>query len=291
MNKIVLGTAQFGQVYGVANSGRLLDQAQVHAILDRAIGSQIDFLDTAVAYGNSEQILGLIGVERFQVISKLPPIPEMGVEDVPAWVDDQVTGSLQRLGLDRLYGLLLHRPAQLLSPIGAELYRALQKQVVLGRVRDIGVSIYDPSELDVLIPRFSINIVQAPLNILDGRLNRSGWIDRLQESGIALHVRSAFLQGLLLMPADQRPQYFDRWSPLWGRWSSWLKDHELTPLQACLRYVLHAPGIERVVLGVDSEAQLSEILAVANEGPVPDGYQALQIHEPKLLNPSLWKIK
>lgn len=291
MNKIALGTAQFGQVYGVANSGRLLDQAQVHAILDRAIGSQIDFLDTAVAYGNSEQILGLIGVERFQVISKLPPIPEIGVEDVPAWVDDQVTGSLQRLGLDCLYGLLLHRPAQLLSPIGAELYRVLQKQVVLGRVRNVGVSIYDPSELDVLIPRFSINIVQAPLNILDGRLNRSGWIDRLQESGIALHVRSAFLQGLLLMPAGQRPQYFDRWSPLWGKWSSWLKDHELTPLQACLRYVLHAPGIERVVLGVDSEAQLSEILAVASEGPVPDGYQALQAHDPKLLNPSLWKIK
>ena len=291
MNKIALGTAQFGQVYGVANSGRLLDQAQVHAILDRAIGSQIDFLDTAVAYGNSEQILGLIGVERFQVLSKLPPIPEVGVEDVPAWVDDQVTGSLQRLGLDRLYGLLLHRPAQLLSPIGAELYRALQKQVVLGRVFNIGVSIYDPSELDALIPRFRINIVQAPLNILDGRFNRSGWIERLQESGIALHVRSAFLQGLLLMPAGQRPQYFDRWSPLWGKWSSWLKDHELTPLQACLRYVLHAPGIERVVLGVDSEAQLSEILAVASEGPVPDGYQALQTHDPKLLNPSLWKIK
>lgn len=288
MNKIRLGTAQFGQAYGIANSEGQPDRSQVRSILELAFKNQIDSLDTAIAYGDSERTLGSIGVGAFHVITKLPPVPETGVDDVSEWVDFQVSGSLSRLALGELDGLLLHRPGQLLSSAGPALYRALQAEVARGRVRRIGISVYDPAELDHLIPRFDLDIVQAPLNILDARLMRTGWMGRLQELGIALHVRSAFLQGLLLMQIRERPPYFDRWMALWDGWSSWLNAHELTPLQACLRYVLHMEGVEQVVLGVDSKAQLSEILTVAKEGPVPDGYQALQTQELELLNPSRW---
>lgn len=290
-NPIILGTAQFGQAYGIANLNGQPTLDCVRSILLRALGNGICALDTAIAYGNSEQILGKVGIQEFRIISKLPSIPESEAQDVSTWVDAQVMGSLARLNIDTLDGLLLHRPEQLLSPIGEQLYQALQEQIMLGRVRQIGVSIYDPTELDLLIPKFDLDIVQAPLNILDARLGHSGWLDRLRGLGIALHTRSVFLQGLLLMHADQRPPYFNRWASLWDTWSSWLNEHQLTPLQACLRYALYAEGVEQVVLGVDSESQLAEIVIAAEEGPLPDGYQALQTQDPELLNPSLWNLK
>lgn len=290
MNSLCIGTAQFGMSYGVANAHGKPTSDRIKSILKFAISNGIRSLDTAISYGDSEIRLGQTGVSDWAVVSKLPKVPA-GVNNVNAWVQDQVMGSLNRLGVDSLDGLLLHHPKQLLCGLGADLYSSMREQVALGHARRIGISIYDSTELDILISRFNFDIVQAPLNILDGRLIQSGWIARLQDSGVALHVRSAFLQGLLLMPASQRPPYFERWAPLWSKWSSWLAYHDLTPLQACLRYVLHAPGIEQVVLGVDSEDQLSEIITVANEGPIPDGYQSLQVCDPELLNPSLWKIK
>lgn len=290
-SKIVLGTAQFGLSYGVANAAGKPDLAAVGAILARARAGGIRLLDTAIAYGDSEQVLGTIGMSDFGIISKLPQIPEHDDMDVAAWVASQVSDSLARLNVAHLDGLLLHRPGQLLSSTGGRLYRALQEQVAQGRVRRIGVSIYEPYELDQLIPRFALDLVQAPLNLWDSRLEASGWRGRLQHMGIALHGRSVFLQGLLLMPDARRPAYFQRWASLWAAWRTWLAEHRLTPLQACLRYALHAEGVERVVLGVDSVEQLDEILSIVDEGPVPDGYQSLQTQDAALLNPSLWKIE
>jgi aryl-alcohol dehydrogenase-like predicted oxidoreductase len=291
-SKIALGTAQFGLSYGIANIHGKPDPATVKSLLRRGRAGGICSLDTAIAYGDSEQVLGAAGVQEFGVITKLPEIPDrISQAEVPEWVDAQVTGSLRRMGIERLDGLLLHRPGQLLSSIGAPLYGAMQRQVAEGRVRKIGISIYEPSELEQLMSRFSFDVVQAPFNILDFRLAGSGWVRRLQESGVALHVRSVFLQGLLLMPSSTRPAYFDRWQELWAAWDAWLHEHRLTPLQACLRYALHAEGVQQVVLGVESEAQLEEILSISNEGPLPDGYQGLRSQDADLLNPSFWNIK
>ncbi len=290
-SRIVLGTAQFGLRYGVANVAGQPGQEEVRRILDRARNGGIRTIDTAIAYGESEQILGRANIYDFEVISKLPQIPSMQDREISAWVDSQVQGSLERLGLDHLDGLLLHRPRQLLTESGPKLYRALREQVFKGSVRKIGISIYDPMDLDVLTPNFIFDIVQAPFNIFDIRLTESGWIDRLRQTGVALHVRSVFLQGVLLMPDARRPAYFERWAALWGAWRAWLDEHHLTPLQACLRYALHVEGVERVVLGVDGVEQLDEILAIADEGPIPDSYRALQTQDVALLNPSLWKFE
>jgi len=288
-SRIILGTAQFGLHYGVANVMGQPSQGDVRRILDRARSGGIKGIDTAISYGESERVLGVADVQGFEVISKLPQIPNTQEGGVSAWMNTQVQGSLARLRVDCLDGLLLHRPEQLLTAQGTLLYRALQEQVSNGRVRKIGVSIYDPSDLDRLIPRFDFDIVQAPFNILDARFVRSGWLTRLRKMGIALHIRSVFLQGLLLMPAERRPVYFERWEPIWAKWGAWLRKYHLTPLQACLRYALHVDGVERVILGVDSAEQLDEILAIADEGAVPDGYQSMQTQDVDLLNPTHWK--
>lgn len=284
--KIALGTVQFGLEYGVANQTGRVPLEEVENILQEASARGVDTLDTAIAYGDSETILGQAGVSGWNGVTKLPALPE-GCADVAAWVETQIKGSLSRLGVGQLHGVLLHRPEQLLGEYGRQLFEAMQHLKTQGITRKIGVSIYGPEELDRLMPDMRFDIVQAPLNILDRRLVESGWASRLMSQGTELHVRSVFLQGLLLLPPDKRPDKFERYVSLWYEWSRWLDEVQLTPLQACLGYVLGVKEVDKVIIGVDSVKQLKEILA-ASYASLPSLPNWPQPIDTDLINPACW---
>ena len=284
--KLALGTVQFGLNYGIANHVGQVSQAEAGRILTLAAAHGIDMLDTAIAYGDSEQALGQLGVADWQIVTKLPSLPD-DCKDVAAWVETQISGSLDRLGVERLHGVLLHRPDQLFGPQGAQLLSALKQLKEQGMARKIGVSIYAPDELERLFNAMDFDLVQAPLNILDRRLTDSGWAQRLKGLGAELHTRSVFLQGLLVMPASRRPAKFARWAALWSEWERWLAETGLTPLQACLNYALVIPEVDKLVIGVDSADHLHEILTAIDRPlhGLPEWPSAL---DPDLLNPARW---
>lgn len=285
MSRLALGTVQFGVDYGVANQSGCVSVDEAGRILAEARVGRIDLLDTAVAYGESEVRLGELGTEGFDIVSKVPAVPEQE-PSVDSWVDAQVRQSLARLRRSSLWGVLLHRPAQLLGPRGAELYAALTRLRDAGTVGRIGVSIYRASELDEL-SRFRFDVVQAPFSVFDTGLRDSGWLERLALGGVEVHVRSIFLQGLLLMPAAARPAKFARWRGLWSRWDAWLANRGESALDACVRHALAHPEIGRVVVGVDSVAQLGQIVAAAaNASAEPVPYFGAT--DPDLIDPSRW---
>jgi len=284
--KLALGTVQFGMDYGVANVSGRVTAHEASAILHRGQECGIDTLDTAIAYGSSEAVLGQLGVEGWKIISKLPAVPD-GCQDVAQWVHDQVQQSLERLGVKQLHGVLLHRPAQLLEHVGLTLYDALQHIKNQGITQKIGVSVYGPDELDALFDIYTLDLVQAPLNILDRALMESGWASRLHVAGVEVHARSVFLQGLLLLPPSERPRKFNRWGDVWRVWDGWLEQEGLTPVEACLRYFADLPQIDRVVVGVDTATQLNQIIEAADGRLVTlPGFQTLQ--DTRLINPASW---
>jgi aryl-alcohol dehydrogenase-like predicted oxidoreductase len=124
---------------------------------------------------------------------------------------------------------------------------------------------------------------------MDRRLIDTGWLARLRELGTEIHVRSIFLQGLLLMNPADRPRAFDRWSGLWDSYDNWLAEAGLTRLQACVRFALSFPEISKVVVGVDSLDQLKDIV-VASRGPAPRVGDAFRTDEAELLNPARWAM-
>jgi aryl-alcohol dehydrogenase-like predicted oxidoreductase len=142
--RLALETVQFGLPYGIANESGQVSRDEVDAIVAHAWDMGLNMLDTAIAYGESEQCLGAIGVERWQITSKLPPVPD-AIPDVAAWVREAVAGSLRRLRVAKLYGVLLHRSLQLLGPRGDVLYGALVDLKQEHKVDKIGVSIYGPT--------------------------------------------------------------------------------------------------------------------------------------------------
>ncbi|MDO8437351.1 MAG: aldo/keto reductase [Nitrosomonadaceae bacterium] len=286
MSRLILGTVQFGLPYGIANQDGQVTRSTAKAMLQLATANGIDTLDTAIAYGESETCLGEIGAQGFRLVTKLPAVPE-GCVDVSGWVQEQVATSLTRLGIRALYGLLLHCSKQLLGSNGKELYQALQGLKDSGQVKKIGVSIYAPKELDALIPQYRFDLVQAPFSLVDRRILLSGWLRRLKQEGTEIHTRSAFLQGLLLMPQTAIPLKFSPWSDLWERWHKWLSDHDASAIQACLAFPLAFPEIDRIVVGADSVSQLGQIISAAT-GDVPSDLPDLSCDADNLINPTLW---
>ena len=286
--RLALGTAQFGLRYGIANRSGRVERDAARAILACAAEAGIATLDTAVAYGDSEARLGELGVDGWQIVSKLPPLPS-DCADVGSYVWQQTRDAMRRMRITRLHGLLLHRPRDLLERNGHTLYEALCGLRARDTVAKIGVSIYDPRELEELTGRFHLDIVQAPFNVIDRRLATSGWLARLHAAGIEVHVRSLFLQGLLLMSEAARPRYFNRWQSLFNSWRGWLDRNELTPLRACVGFALSYAEIDRAIVGVDSLEQLRAVVAEA-AAPLMTVPGNLTSEDSALVNPSQWNL-
>ena len=287
--KLALGTAQFGSSYGIANAEGCVSTIEATKILQTARKYGIDTLDTAISYGDSESALGTAGVESWKIITKLPLIPKE-CPSISQWIRQQVLNSMLRLGVKKLYGLLLHRPDQLLGSIGLEIYNGLATLRDEGMVEKIGISIYTTSELDLIFDKYNLQIVQAPLNILDRGLINSGWGIRLKNAGVEVHARSIFLQGLLLMPPCNRPLIFNRWSQTWKEWDGWIESTGLSPLQACLSYVADHDCVEKIIVGIDSAEHLNQIVGLSLKS-IPHLPFFSELKDDKLVNPSKWDLK
>ena len=284
MNRIVLGGAQLGLPYGILNGGETLSREEVARILDTAVDHGIDSIDTAIAYGQSESIIGETSQNRFNIISKLPPLP-VDISDVSEWVHSQVQGSLSRLKCTSLDALLLHRPQDLTGAQGAELYAAIGSLMTKKMIHRFGVSIYSPDDLEGLIGTFDIHVVQAPLNVFDRRI--LGVTDQLSALNIEVHARSVFLQGVLIANPKNRPQRFEPWSEHFALFDEWVRFSGMSAMACCLGFALQQPGIAKLVIGTTSAESLDEIMnSIPNS--VLEVPTHLQSSVEELIDPRFW---
>jgi aryl-alcohol dehydrogenase-like predicted oxidoreductase len=288
MNKLALGTVQFGLDYGVSSTTGKVKPEEVGKILNYAHSAGISLLDVAPAYGNSEKVLGNANVDRFKVVTKTRHFDsfEINNKDVELLRKDFAC-SLLDLKQNSVYGVLVHNADDLLKPGSQKLFDQLQALKKAKKIKKIGVSVYDHNQLQSILDNFDIDLVQLPFNILDKRLINSGMLAKLYSKGIEVHARSVFLQGLLLMSEQNRPNKFNRWSVLWKIWHEWLNDNRITALKATTRYAVSMPEISRVLVGVDATDQLMEIVA-ASSGVLPKIPDELFTDDADLLNPSNW---
>ncbi len=284
---IVLGTAQFGMDYGVANHvGRPADEALAETLACFAANGGTT-LDTAVNYGDCEARLGHYGVSNFNVITKLPDLASYE-DDFYGATRQQLEASMTRLGLNNLYGVMLHRPKNLQLDKGDGIWRAVLDMQKEGLVQKFGYSLYNPDELDELFVSFRPSIVQLPFNVFDQRFATTGWLKRLSASGCEVHSRSAFLQGVLLQSANDRPTYFDNWHFEFDRFDRFVASAGATPMHIALSFVFSQNGIDGVVVGVDTAQQLEEILQFRQlkVKEMPD----LAVQDTNLILPQNWQL-
>ena len=284
-NRLAIGTAQFGIDYGVTNKSGRVPPLEVARIFERAGESGVSVLDTASAYGDAEKVLGDTGTGNFRIVTKLPPVPE-GVEIHSQWVTDQVSKSASRLRRQDVYALLVHNPGDLRGASGQELIKGLIDSKEAGHIQKVGVSIYNPEDLEWISDLLNLDIVQAPMSVFDRRMVHSGWLDRLSKSGVEIHVRSVYLQGTLLAGVENLPDLLRPWAGKFMEFETWAESEDLSLLEAALLYPLSFSDVDKVVLGVVSVEQLDQAVE-ASQKAQPE-FPDFATNDLQLINPVNW---
>ncbi len=289
ISKLAIGSANFGLEYGLANTSGKISETELKNILSTAEGAGVEMVDTAQAYGDSESRIGTLCSDyRFRLVTKISPELKNGF--VKNSLTSLVGKSCQRLNQSQLYAVMLHRPEVLLGDHGSILVNELLTLKEKGTVNKIGISIYSPEILEELSKKIKLDIVQAPFNIFDQQILLSGWSDKLKESGVEIHTRSVFLQGLLLMKRSILPKYFTKnWPDLFRSWYDFLSKNNANALVVALKFALMQTWIDKIVVGVDSGTQLKALVEIEKSSVSLD-FPRLGCDDVNLINPSNWNI-
>lgn len=273
--KLGLGTVQFGMAYGVAGHPQPSPE-QVRAVLARAKQAGIDLLDTAPSYHSEE----FLNCQEFNIVTKLPP------GTLGSGVSEAFSHSLKALNSTQVYGLLVHQSTDILGTEGDAVVAAMQRLKAEGLVQKIGVSVYHPQDANILSERYPLDLIQLPMNVLDQRFKPL--IPTLLNKHIELHVRSVFLQGLLLMALEKVPAYFNPIRGHLSRYHESVKAAGLTLVEAALGFATEFPDL-RWIVGVHTLAQLETLIAASEKGVSMD-YAPWALTEEAFLLPYLWRL-
>lgn len=291
LNKLGLGTVQWGLHYGLANQHGITAPETVTALLSEARRGGIEVLDTASLYGKSEAVLGLNSLEGFKVVTKTPSFATPHISDIEVnQLGETFQQSLDLLSCKKIYGLLIHHAENLLVPGGEKLLAAMLHLKEEGLVEKIGVSVYESVQVDAVLKKFTPDLIQLPLSVMDQRMLTSGHLERLKNKGVEIHVRSVFLQGLLLMPLSNIPAFFEPVRPLLTRWHSAAQEQGLTVNQAALVFVKNIPCVDTVLVGLDN---LTQFRSCFDDFAIDINFDGtgLACNDPTFINPSLWHLK
>jgi aryl-alcohol dehydrogenase-like predicted oxidoreductase len=271
-----IGTAQFGMNYGISNTSGQPAEREIQKIIKTAKDAGIKVIDTAAAYGSSEEVLGrLLPKNGFDVITKIGDLPTL-------------ERSFVRLKRDKVYAVLAHNADYLLSPDGAKLWEGLCIAKEAGRIVKIGVSVYNSSQIDRVLDQYSIDIIQVPINVLDQRLLKTNHLQLLKKNNIEIHARSIFLQGLLLLEPENLPPRFHSVQPLLKKMHSDCERMGIHAIELALHFIKKIAEIDVAVLGLTSQKELSGLIHAVGKSLIDADYAQYAIINEELLNPSRW---
>ncbi len=286
VSKLTIGTAHFGLDYGVKKSG-IANIKEIKKILNFAKKNKINTLDTSYAYKNAETKLGIIGVNDWKITSKIPPIPK-SIIDEKRWMYSIFLTSLKNLRVSKINTILLHDSGSILDRNkGDKIYKTLDELKQSKLIKNIGFSVYNPSELTELIKRYNFDVVQAPFNIFDRRILQSGLPGVLEKKKIKLHLRSIFLQGLLLNEQKNLSKKFSKYEKKLSIFHKWAKENKISYLKACIS-ITSKIKYHKLIVGIRNYLELKNIVSSCSETikQVPDFY--IKSND-SIINPRKWQ--
>ena len=296
LSRLMLGTAQFGMPYGVANRTGQPTYDEVLAMVAAAVEGGVNCFDTAAAYGTSEEVLGRVlhalGIaDRVVVVTKVCPLTGAELADrvlASHAIEQSVANSRRRLQLDCLPVVLFHREAD------ATHWGVLQSLQAKSWLRHAGVSCDNrPGLATTFVARGNMSALQLPANVLDRRHQRSGVFQQAAARGVALFVRSVFLQGLLLMAEQDIPPALGGVIPARRHLAAIASAAGMQLAELAVRFMLAQEGVTCVLAGVETVAQVRDNVAIVVRGPLPDDVlRAIDLGTPELsetlVTPALW---
>ena len=290
-SKVSIGTAQFGEKYGIMNQSGKTQISEVSRILDLARKNKINMIDTAASYGDSEIILGKLNISDFNVGTKLPSLKN-SINNLFSQIKHTISRSLDRLKISKLEYVLIHDENDLIRMKNERLIDALLNIKDLGLTKKIGISIYTPSILDNTNRLSDIDIFQSSLNIFDQRMLDNHWVKIFKKNDIEFNARSIFLQGLLLNNWKKIPKYFEPWKVNFNMWHDYANESGRSKLSSILGWINGIDSVNRFVIGVETYNQLNDILNAQKQSfdfQCDHNMNKFSLSDKRLINPSNWK--
>jgi aryl-alcohol dehydrogenase-like predicted oxidoreductase len=285
--KLVIGSAQIGMIYGLFNDKKI-SKKEFKKIEKLVTKSNINFIDTASKYGNSENIIGNSKLKNLNIITKIK-LPKNKNIYVKNWAPIEISKSLKKLKINKIYGVLIHDYRDLLGRYGKKYMLSLQELKRKNIIKKIGISVYESKEIKKIWKFWIPDIIQVPFNALDTRILDSGWIDILKKFKVKIFVRSIFLQGLLI----NENNYFKiskNHKIILNKFRNWCYKNNISLLQACLHFVKQFKKIDYLVVGFNNYNQLTEIINVFKKKQIiiPNNFSTNKIN---LIDPRRWSLK
>ncbi len=284
--KLMLGTVQFGLDYGLTNVSGQTSREEINKILNFSKSISLNFLDTSYGYGESEKALGESGeiLSQFKVVTKLANLTVSGIS-----VTDSLNHSLSNLKVESVYGLLFHNPDDLLSNKAHEYFGEILRLKNEKKVQKIGVSVYTVEQLEQILDKFNLDIVQIPLNIFDQRFLENNFLKKIKNRGIEIHIRSVFLQGLLLENPNSVNSFFKDIKKNLEHFNHTAQELKMKPIELLLAFANGIREVDQVIVGVNNLQHLQEIAQSFGKKTNLD-FSQFKVKDEKYLLPTNWKL-
>lgn len=289
INKLVLGTVQLGLNYGINNHSGKPSLKKAFEILDTAYIKGITILDTAEAYGDSQEVIGKFLKENpdksFQIISKLAANSDVQPEEFI----NHIERNCAILHVDELYGYMFHNYQSFKKKLYLYDKLLLAKEKKL--IKKTGISLYTNDEIeDVLNNYKQFDFIQIPFNLFDNASKRKSLLEKAKAQNIEVHTRSVFLQGLFFKKIKALPEKLKALAPYLEQLNAIKQKHNLNTTSLALQYVLQKEYIDHVLIGVETSEQLINNIDISLKKVfVPhEEIDTIDIIENHLLNPSNW---
>lgn len=263
VSRFMLGTVQLGLDYGMANTAGKPSVEKAHEILDAAHEVGVTVLDTAAAYGTSEEVVGSYlkaHDHNMKVISKFV----FKTDDPVADLKQQIATSRELLG--KVDGYMFHHANQMIRH--HETVRdTLEEMRAADKLTFLGCSVYTAEDIEAFLEKGPwMDAIQIPMNVLDTRIVQRGLLEELQKRGVAVFVRSVFLQGMLCM--DKAPEKFSFMQPSLDAINEVAKAGGMTLPQMAVAYIRDLPGVTSLVLGCETPEQVRDNANLINTRPL-----------------------
>ena len=270
MVKISLGTAQLGTKYGISNvSSNGMKLGDFKKIIKYSLKNKINIIDTANAYFNSEKKIGKIVKKlncqkQLKIITKLHNLRNIPSKQIEKEIINKCKKSIKKLKIKKLYAVLIHDIRDLKSTKSKMIFNSFLKLKKIGLVQKIGFSSYEINDLNKYIVKYKFYIIQFPFNIFYQIILKKKTLMILKKRKIEVHIRSIFLQGLLLLPYDKVPSKLKDSYPILKKWHTYLNEQRVENLDACLKFISNYNFFKTAVIGFENYKQFYDVVEKYN---------------------------
>lgn len=256
-NNIIIGTAQLGTNYGIANKITNISTKDKIKFLNYCYSKNYDSFDTAYAYENSHKILGS-WIKNYNVhpklSTKIPNLNDYANKNIELLFSEV----LKKLNVSKINNLLLHKPSNWHQ---FHIKNYINSLIKKGIISKFGLSIYE--EEDIIIDP-AIKIIQLPGNIFNQKILNSDNIKQFISEGGSVHIRSIFIQGLLFIEPSKIPSSLKEAKKGVLFFNNIAKELQVDRLQLALLCAHCMLPKSKLIIGIDNIEQFKKIIKNEN---------------------------